>query len=149
MSTISFRGKLVTTVTAGVVQDIIPLSTNNGSIGYTIKKFEIMGSNGNETYESVIEIHSIDKSTNGVIDFDDNTLLAAGIYQDASTNGILAHTQIIFDNITFNQDIYVSYIESASATTGLNYHIELEQVKLDLNENTVATLKDIRNIKSQ
>jgi len=31
----------------------------------------------------------------------------------------------------------------------MNYYIELEQVKLDLNENTVATLKDIRNIASQ
>ena len=31
--------------------------------------------------------------------------------------------------------------------TGLvNYYIELEQMKLDLSENTVATLKDIRNI---
>ena len=27
-----------------------------------------------------------------------------------------------------------------------NYHIELEQMKLDLSEQTVATLKDIRNV---
>ena len=145
----SFRGKLVTTVAAGVVSDVIPLSTNNGSTGYRIKKLELMGSNGNETYESVVEIHSINKSTNGIVDFQDQTLLAAGLYQDASTNGILADTQIIFDNITFNQDIYISYIESGPATTGINYHIELEQIKLDLNENTVATLKDIRNIEAQ
>jgi len=145
----SFRGKLITTTAAGVVSDTIPLSTNNGSTGYRIKKFELMGSNGNETYESVVEIHTINKNTTGIIDFEDNTLLAAGIYQDSSTNGILADSQIIFDNITFNQDIYISYIESGAATTGINYHIELEQVKLDLNENTVATLKDIRNIASQ
>ena len=30
----------------------------------------------------------------------------------------------------------------------VNYYVELEQMKLDLNENTVATLKDIRNIES-
>ncbi len=145
----SFRGKLITTAAVGVVSDIIPLSTNNGSTGYRIKKFELMGSNGNEVYESVVEIHTINKDTTGIIDFEDNTLLAAGIYQDSSTNGILADSQIIFDNLTFNQDIYISYIESGGATTGINYHIELEQMKLDLSENTVATLKDIRNIASQ
>jgi hypothetical protein len=33
-------------------------------------------------------------------------------------------------------------------TEPVNYHIELEQVSLALDENTVATLKDIRNIES-
>jgi len=27
----------------------------------------------------------------------------------------------------------------------MNYYLELEQIKLDLSESTVATLKDIRN----
>ena len=142
----SFRGKLIT---GSANMQTIPLSTNNGSTGYRIKKFELLGSNGNEVYEAVVEIHTISKASSGVIDFDDNTLLAAGIYQDSSINGILGDSQIVFDNTTFNQDIYISYIESGSATTGINYHIELEQIKLDLNENTVATLKDIRNIASQ
>ena len=52
----------------------------------------------------------------------------------------------IFDNMTFNQDIYVTYKDDETAGKFINYYIELEQVKLDLNENTVATLKDIRNI---
>jgi hypothetical protein len=142
----SFRGKLKTGATN--IQTI-SLSTNNGSTGYRIKKFELLGSNGNEVYESVVEVHTINKASSGIIDFEDNTLLAAGIYQDSSTNGILGDSQIVFDNITFNQDIYISYIETGSSTSGINYHIELEQVKLDLNENTVATLKDIRNIKGQ
>ena len=51
----------------------------------------------------------------------------------------------VFDNITFNQDIYVTAVELAGGRP-TNYHIELEQVKLDLNEQTVATLKDIRNV---
>ena len=42
----------------------------------------------------------------------------------------------------FNQDIYVTNYGSGA----MNYYIELEQIKLDLNENTVATLKDIRNL---
>ena len=47
--------------------------------------------------------------------------------------------------MTFNQDIYITCKSSGN----MNYYMELEQIKLDLNENTVATLKDIRNIKSQ
>ena len=48
----------------------------------------------------------------------------------------------------FNQDIYLTHLES-QGSSAVNYYLELEQIKLDLNENTVATLKDIRNIKSQ
>jgi len=44
-----------------------------------------------------------------------------------------------------NQDIYITHIDTNGAIP-CNYYIELEQVKLDLSENTVATLKDIRNI---
>jgi hypothetical protein len=46
--------------------------------------------------------------------------------------------------MTFNQDIFITLGSQSGASC--NYYIELEQVKLDLNENTVATLKDIRNI---
>jgi len=53
---------------------------------------------------------------------------------------------IIFDSEIFNQDIYVTYADSQGSTGEMNYYIELEQVNLDLNENTVATLKDIRNL---
>ena len=55
---------------------------------------------------------------------------------------------IVFDNTTFNQDIFVT-LKGHDHTTDVNYYIELEQVKLSLDENTVATLKDIRNIASQ
>ena len=40
------------------------------------------------------------------------------------------------------------YDEISGTQQKMNYYIELEQVSLDLTENTVATLKDIRNIKS-
>ena len=54
---------------------------------------------------------------------------------------------MVFDNVIINQDIDITNIDrDDSATQGVNYHIELEQVKLSLDENTVATLKDIRNI---
>ena len=47
------------------------------------------------------------------------------------------------DSVVDNVSLDVEVGES------VNYYIELEQIKLDLNENTVATLKDIRNIASQ
>ena len=47
--------------------------------------------------------------------------------------------------MTFNQDIFLTSSINGSAGLEMNYYLELEQVKLDLNQNTVATLKDIRN----
>ena len=55
---------------------------------------------------------------------------------------------IIFDKEIFNQDIYITS-KTITGSDEANYYIELEQVKLDLNENTVATLKDIRNITAE
>jgi len=53
---------------------------------------------------------------------------------------------VIFDNEVFNQDIYITYTDNGGGSNeDINYYIELEQIKLDLSENTVATLKDIRN----
>ena len=41
--------------------------------------------------------------------------------------------------------MYITHSE-VNGSAACNYYIELEQVKLDLGQNTVATLKDIRNI---
>jgi len=67
-------------------------------------------------------------------------------YEDSATAGQPGNIKIIFDREIFNQDIYITYRDNSNETKA-NYYLELEQVKLDLNENTVATLKDIRNIK--
>ena len=132
--------------------ETISLHTNTGSTGYRIKKFEAMpkdpsGSSGT----NILKIYSIPQTTtSSTIDFDDNTLIAAAVIShNASAFQYPPETVIVFDNITFNQDIYVTQTDADGNQTACNYHIELEQVKLDLNENTVATLKDIRNIASQ
>ena len=136
----TFRGLM-----ANDTQDTIVLHTNDGSTGYRIKKFEIIGITENVDYETSVKIYKISQTTlTDEIDFSDNTLLAAGLYGD-STSGTARPTQIIiFDQEVFNQDIYVTH-KATSGSTAMNYYIELEQVKLDLGENTVATLKDIRN----
>ncbi len=141
----SFRAKIADNTT-----DTIVLHTNDGSTGYKITKFEIMGPDGDTNIEGVMKIYSIPQTTQTTdIDFSDNTLLAvAAINNNASGHNYPLETVVIFDNMAFNQDIYVTHLEGIGATS-CNYYIELEQVKLDLSENTVATLKDIRNIASQ
>jgi len=62
-----------------------------------------------------------------------------------TVQSIIILMTIIFDKEIFNQDIYITHTEAAGSALACNYYIELEQVKLDLSENTVATLKDIRN----
>ena len=140
----SFRGKVADN---GI--DTVSLSTNNGSTGYRIVKFQLMAIDPmSNNQESVVKIYSIPQTTaTGTIDFSDNTLLAAGYLENDSSGATPTFNEasIIFDNMTFNQDIYITHLEQGA--DAVNYYIELEQVKLSLDENTVATLKDIRNIK--
>ena len=137
----TFRGKL-----QHGAQDTITLHSNNGSTGYRVKKFELIGEKPATTsQESVVKVYSISQTTvDEAIEFDENTLLAAGFYENNSASTTYGGVIVVFDNITFNQDIFVTHFEGGG-TQPVNYYIELEQIKLDLNENTVATLKDIRN----
>ena len=99
---------------------------------------------------NLVAIYSVPQTNAvGTADFNDNTLLAAADYRqhDNEAYGNTANV-IVFDNMVFNQDIYVTNMAHNAAQT-MNYYIELEQMKLDLNENTIATLKDIRNIEAQ
>ena len=154
----SFRGLIAS---SGL--ETISLHTNNGSTGYRIKKVEVMpqepsGNSGT----NVLKIFTIPPrevsdgaggtlpAVNATIDFEDNTLLAAAVSShNASAFQYPPESVVVFDNITFNQDIYITQLDADGNATACNYHIELEMVKLDLSENTVATLKDIRNIASQ
>ena len=147
----TFRGKMI-----DEGKDTLSLHTNNGSLGYKIKRFEAIGNDpGNKTYEVVLKIYTVPQTgtPDSQIDFSDQTLLACLFYQNGAANNDNYELQIFFDNMIFNQDLYITCHDSHNSptTAGVhtNYIIELEQMKLDLNENTVATLKDIRNIASQ
>jgi len=126
-------------------QDKIPLSTKDGSVGYRIVKFQIMPNEpGIDTLEAIVKIFSKEQSTiDGKVNFTDSDLLGAAYYQDSNAIDADSST-IIFDNETFNQNIFVTYKEKSTTAEPCNYYIELEQMKLDHTQNMSATLKAIR-----
>jgi len=139
----TFRGKL-----ADDTQDTIVLHTNDGSTGYRIVKFQVLGINENVNYETAVQIFKTSQTTIlDTVDFSDNTLLAAALYGDATSTSTHADMIVIFDHEIFNQDIYIT-AKATDGTNPINYYLELEQIKLNLDENTVATLKNIRNVTS-
>jgi len=131
-------------------EDTIALHTNDGSMGYRIVKFQLMTNTpGVGNAEHIVKIYSVSQTAiDAIVDFSDNTLLGVGLYAtNASSTEFPAGNNpdnVIFDNMVINQDIYLTHSE-ITASLACNYYLELEQVKLDVNENTVATLKDIRN----
>jgi hypothetical protein len=127
-------------------QDTIVLHTNTGSTGYRIVRFEMFHTQPGEQHaEHTIKIFSVQQTAvSNDIDFSDQTLLGAGYLLENADNAYPVSTRVIFDKMVFNQDIYLTH-EDTVGSLGCNYYIELEQVKLDLNENTVATLKNLRN----
>ena len=137
----TFRGKIADD---GV--DTIVLHTNDGSTGYRIKKFQIIQMQpGGQSSQLVCTIWKVDPAAAQTqVDFSDNRLLGVAYRSEADAVAVNDGEVIIFDNEIFNQDIYVRATDVAGSQP-TNYYIELEQVKLDLNESTVATLKDIRN----
>ena len=145
----SFRGKLI-----DGAQDTIVLHTNDGSTGYKIIKFDIISatpvtSGASEHVVQVWKIKQAAPSTITVdIDFSNQVLLAAATWTGSDNPIYSNQQQVVFDYEVFNQDIYITHTNT-DGDDAVNYYIELEQIKLDLNENTVATLKDIRNIEGQ
>ena len=139
----SFRGQL-----ANEEQVTIRLGTNNGLTGYKIKKFQGISSQPGVANEAhVLKLYSVDTdevtTPNGTVDFDNPLLLGVVYFTNRSDELHSNENTIIFDNVTVNQDIFITHADIQSSVAG-NYYLELEQVKLDLSEATVATLKDMR-----
>jgi len=141
----TFRGKI-----AAANQDTIVLHTNDGSTGYRVVKFQVMPDDPfSQTVKHVMKIYKVSQtSIDDSVDFSDNKLLGVGTYMESVDLDQAGYGTVVFDKEIFNQDIYITHSEVTASQPG-NYYIELEQVKLDLGENTVATLKDIRNTKTQ
>jgi len=138
----TFRGLL-----KDLEQGRIKLSTNNGLTGYKIRKLQLFSIQpGVLDEEHVVQVFTVphnDTSFYDNVDFNDPTLLAAAYYKDDDQNYNPGFMNVVIESAKFNQDIYITHADVAS-TNKVNYYLELEQVKLDLNEATVATLKDMR-----
>ena len=137
----SFRGLLAD----GEVLKI-RLGTNNGLTGYKIHKFQIFPNEfGGAASEHTVKLHLEDPGTaTATANFNNPLLLGvAAINNNSSGHNYPLETVVVFDNTKFNQDIYVSHVEAIGANS-CNYYLELEVVKLNLDEATVATLKDMR-----
>jgi hypothetical protein len=127
-------------------QERILLSTKKGEKGYRITKFQLLGYNSGVTaQESTVQIYKDEQaSITSVVDFSNNRLLGAGFWSSHDSSQAPEDLNVIFDNEIFNQDIFVTHVETTGAS-GINYYIELEVIMLNETEATVATLKDIRN----
>ena len=135
----TFRGLI-----ADDTQVRIRLGTNDGLTGYKINKFQLIGINENKDYEATVQVFNTEQATvTADITFDNPLLLAAALYGDETGGDVQSSQTVIFDNVKFNQDIYVTY-KTKVGSESINYYLELEQVKLNLDEATVATLKDMR-----
>ena len=132
----------------------IRLSTKDGLTGYKIAKLQgmpmdTMGSS-NTANEAILSVWAVEpgyvpgSSGTNYVNFDAPTLL--GVFYFLRDQGVVAVTSetIIIDDKKFNQDIFILYGDSQTNNVGFNYYLELEQVKLDLSEATVATLRDMR-----
>ena len=131
--------------------DTISLHTNTGSAGYRIIKFDIFPVNPfKDDYESMVQIFKIPQTAaSDEVDFSSPTLLGAAMHSSrGSAESYPEDKFVLFDNEIFNQDIFITY-KDQKANSGCNYYIELETISLALDENTVATLKDIRNIEGR
>ena len=137
----SFRGLL----SDGAPETTIRLSTKDGLTGYRINKFELMPEvYGTGDQVSLVKVNSVAGiATTTSMNFTESSLLAAGVVRVGNLLTENMTTSIIFDNVTINQDIFIT-MRNIDAALGVNYHLELEQVRLDLSEATVATLKDMR-----
>ena len=145
----SFKG----IITQNEVQKI-NLSNNDGKTGYRINKFQVFPNDidGSTSHEDLVQVWTsklaADNATNDA-DFTMGDMVAAAYYVRSSNPSApyvatIADDQVVVDNVVFNQDIYIS-MKSGQTNQKINYYIELEQIKLDLVEQTVATLQSIRS----
>jgi len=122
----------------------ITLHTNDGKTGYRIKKFQIIPKNaGTADIEASLKIFKIfQTSITGSFDLSDGNLLAGAFF--SIRDNAYFNQVVIFDQEVFNQDIYITNFDSSTGEA-MNYYIELEQISLDLNGSTVATLQSLRS----
>jgi len=136
----TFRGLL-----ADGGQDRIRLSTIKGKVGYRIIKFQSIPEDPAGTApEGVAKVFLKEQTAvTDKINFTDSDLLAVAYYSGGSATNYPQDLVIIFDSQVFNQDIYITSIDS-NDTANINYYLELEVIPLDDAGAEYTTLKDMR-----
>jgi len=140
----TFRGLL-----ADGGQDRIRLSTIKGKVGYRIVKLQVIpydspGAGGEFTVK-IFKSEQASGTLTDKIEFTDSDLLAAGFFSSGNASqNYPQDVHIIFDNEIFNQDIYISALDSDGGSS-LNYYLELEVVPLDDKGAEYTTVKDLRS----
>ena len=138
----TFRGLM----TDGDVRQI-RLRTIDGEIGYKMRSFRLMAFEpGADNYEAIVKVYSVPQATaTASIDFSDLTLLGAGFFTGDTTQQTMKWDTTIVTDAIFNQDIYVTYNDLQGSDAQMNFQIRLEQLLLTDNQNTVATLRNLKN----
>ena len=129
-------------------EEKIHLSTNDGLTGYRIKNFNMISSTQGKNsaeYVGQIFLKSQAATITDAVDFSNTDLLAVDFLNHDTNPAYVSSQLIIFDNETFNQDIFVYIVDASGNTVPCNYYLELEQFKIDLNTSTFHTLKNIRS----
>jgi len=93
---------------------------------------------------SVAKVYRKEQSSlDGVIDFTDPDLLAAGYLVGSNATNTTESLSVIFDNEIFNQDIFVTH-KDIDLAQACNYYIELEQIKLSTAQAELLIVKSLR-----
>ena len=142
---ISYKGSIPDTQT-----ERIKLKTIKGKVGYKIVKFQIIAADvlGAQA-DMLAQISKTSDAPDASINFTNDNILAVATYKtEPNASQTAQGTTIIFDNVMFNQDIFITGIDCSTGNQNINYYIELEARTLSDLEATMLTLKNIRTITS-
>jgi len=132
-------------------QERIALQHIDGKTGYRIAKFQVIPNKPvTAANECVLQIFSIEQVApfSDEIDFSNQTLLGIGLYSNQTdTTYYPDDMNMVFDTVTFNQDIFITHVNS-TGSQACNYYLELETFDLNDVEATATILKNFRNTNS-
>jgi len=125
----SFRGLL-----ADGAQDKIRIQGATGEIAWRITKFQVMSNSPvSGDHVGITKIWREEQATAAItattIDFDNDELLGCALWTQGNLLTEPQSATIIFDNALFVRNIWVTAVD-IDASIGINYYIELEEVKV-------------------
>ncbi len=128
----SFRGLL-----GDGGEDKISLERQNANVAYRIVKFQLFPADTSAARDSLVKIwREKQSSVVANANFSDPDLLGAALSRNRDTDE--AEVSVVFDNVLFSRNIYVTHYESI-ASVSINYYIEIEEVPV-----AAATLMQLK-----